>query len=162
MQPLFYSFETIDKAIGSAGKFRSHFTECDFRLTASRRRLCPASLVACGLPFNELAGSKLKSERYCRSTRNRVSLADSSRQNIGDHTSVILFETFVTGHIQAVGVEAKLMQQCCMDVGHIVWTLRRMEADLVGRTVCDPTLDSASCQPNAETMRVVVSSVGTL
>ena len=35
MQPLFYSFETIDKAIGSAGKFRSHFTECDWRTASS-------------------------------------------------------------------------------------------------------------------------------
>ena len=37
-----------------------------------------------------------------------------SCQNISDPIAVVLRETFVTGHIQAVIVEAKLMQQCCI------------------------------------------------
>ncbi len=67
---LVHDSRTADLMIGgvTVGGMRPGLTAIlfVFRLTASRRRLLKADTVACGLPLNNVAGSMLKYEQYCR------------------------------------------------------------------------------------------------
>ena len=68
----------------------------------------------------------------------------------------------MAGHIQPVGIEAELVKDGGMNVGHVVGMLGDVEANLVGGTVNDPPFDTSPGHPNAESIGVVVSSIGVL
>jgi len=69
------------------------------------------------------------------------------------------FESFPAGDLEPTGVETKLSEDGCVDVSDVVSIFRGMKAKLIGGSVDDTTLDSATCHPNAESKDVMVPSI---
>ena len=88
------------------------------------------------------------------------SLRTDSGDDLADRLAVVDLEPFAAGDLELARVEAELVQDRGVDVGHVVAIFDGVEADLVGRAVDDAPLDAAAGQPGAEALRVVVAAVG--
>ena len=71
-------------------------------------------------------------------------------------------QPLAAGDGQAIGIEAKLMEQRGVHVGHIVAVFDRVKTYLVRFSVGDSSLDSAARHPDGEPIRVVIAPVAVL
>src|SRR6185436_13785081 len=85
-----------------------------------------------------------------------------SRNDLIDRIAVIDFKAFATRYLEFPRVEAQLLENCGMDVGDIVTLLDGVKSDFVGRPVRDAALDAATCHPNGESIRMMISAISSL
>ena len=45
-----------------------------------------------------------------------------------------------------------------VQVAHVNWVLRDIEAEVIGRTVCHAALDSTTCHPNGEAAGMMIAA----
>ena len=88
--------------------------------------------------------------------------AERSSQDLMDRRSVINFQAFSAGNLEPARVEAELVQDGRMKVGHVMAILYGVEAKLVGRAVDDAALDPAAGQPGGKTKRVMIAAISAL
>ena len=69
---------------------------------------------------------------------------------------------FWPGNLEPAGIEAKLVQQSRVDIGHVMTILDGVEAELVGRAMDDAPLDPAAGHPGREAERMMVAAVSPL
>ena len=77
-----------------------------------------------------------------------VTLFAGSADDCFDGLAMIDREAFASGHFQAMGVEAHLVEDGRVDVGDVVAVLGRVEAEFVGRAVGDAPFDPAAGEPD--------------
>src|SRR5581483_2152215 len=80
-------------------------------------------------------------------------------EDLLDRLSVVHLETLPPRDFQPAGIEAELMEDGRVEVGHVVAVLRRVAPDLVRRAVNDPAPDAAAGEPGREPVRVVLPAV---
>src|SRR4051812_17482966 len=88
--------------------------------------------------------------------RGHGALLSDPGEDLKDRPAVVDFQSLPAGDLKLMGVEPELMEDGCVDVGHVVAVLDGMEADLVGRAVDDAPLHAAAGQPGGEALGVVV------
>ncbi len=71
-------------------------------------------------------------------------------------------EAFASRNLEAAGIEAEKLEDRGVDVGNIMTILDGVETQLVGGTVDDAPLDSATGQPHGEAVVMMVATVGPL
>src|SRR6478736_8635800 len=71
-------------------------------------------------------------------------------QHLMNHCAKVALQSLAARHFQLARVEPQLMQQCRMNIGHIMRVERGMEAQLVGRTLNRAPLDAAARHPNGK------------
>ena len=71
-----------------------------------------------------------------------------SGDDLVDRQAVVDVESLAAGDFQLAGVEAELLENRGMNVGHIVPVLDRMETNFVRRSVSDPPFDAAAGHPD--------------
>ena len=76
-----------------------------------------------------------------------------------DRLAVVNLEPFAAGDLERARVETKLVQNRRVDVGDVVPVFNGMEADLVGRSVNNATLDAAAGEPGTESLGMMVAAV---
>src|SRR5258706_8931141 len=93
-------------------------------------------------------------------------MAHKQEEELGDNRldrlSEIYVQTFAARHFKLPRVQPELVKHCGMYIGHIVPILDGMEANLIGRSIHDATLDAATSQPYRETKGMMVAAVGAL
>ena len=82
---------------------------------------------------------------------------DVSRNDLLNHLPVIDIQPLPSRHFQLARVQAQLLQNRGVEVGHVVPVLDGVETDLVRGAVGDAALDAAAGQPDAEPGQVVVA-----
>src|SRR5262249_242282 len=87
------------------------------------------------------------------------SLPGESGNDLLDRFAEIDLEALLTGNFESAWIEAKLMQESRVDVGHVMPVLDGVEAEFVRRAVNDPAFDSAAGHPCREAKRMMVASV---
>ena len=75
---------------------------------------------------------------------------------------MVNLQTLAAWDLQAARIEAKLLENRCMDIGHIVPVFDSMEADLVSLAVYDSTSDPAAGHPDGEAIDVMIAAVASL
>ena len=86
----------------------------------------------------------------------------ASCEDFSDRNTVVDLQAFAAGDFQPARVEAKLSQDRGVDVGYVVTVLDRVEADFVGRAVCDTPFDTTTRHPDREAVRVMIAAVRSL
>ena len=85
-----------------------------------------------------------------------------SRDDLLDRFTKVDFQSLLPGNLQPPRIEAKLVQQRGMDVGHVVTIFDGVETKLVGCAVYHAPLDPTAGHPRREAERMVVAAVSTL
>src|SRR3954451_11143942 len=85
-----------------------------------------------------------------------------SRDNVVNDAAVFHLHAFATWYFQAPRIEAKLVQDGGMDVGHVVAILHRRKAELIGRTMDDSAFNAAAGHPYRKTKRMMIAAVSIL
>ena len=82
----------------------------------------------------------------------------SSVEDLPNHLAVVDGEPLAAGDLELAGIEAHLMQDRGMDVGHVVRIFDGVEAQFIGCAVRDSPFDPAAGKPGTESLRVMVAS----
>ena len=85
----------------------------------------------------------------------RVGLGD----NLLDRAAVVDLQPLTAGDFELPGLQAELVQDRRVNVCDIMAVFDSVETDIVSGPVSDPTLDAATRQPGAETLRMMITSV---
>ena len=101
-------------------------------------------------------GNPVSAERY------GVIAGFVSSDDLVNGLAVVDVETLAAGDLQSAGVEAELLENRSMNVGHIVPMLDRVEADFISRSMHDPAFQSAASHPDREAVGVMIAAVGSL
>jgi len=103
------------------------------------------------------------SDHYFKLSRE---IADDERitscDDFGDDAAVFLFQTFATGHGERARLNAKLVEYRRMDIGYVMSVFDCVKAKLIGRAVCDSTLDAAPRHPHTESIRMMIAPIAML
>ena len=66
------------------------------------------------------------------------------------------------GNFKMVGVETHLMQERCVQIGHVVRMLHGMEPQFISGPVHEASFDSSSGHPDAESVGMMIASIRAL
>jgi hypothetical protein len=114
----------------------------------------PTGAVAIGRnSYSQLEDDSLRAAQ--KSPKSPPRLRDDCRNGL----AVIDLQALAAGHLEPVRVEAQLVQDRGMDVGHIVTLLDGVKTNLVGGAVDDTAADAAARQPGTEALRMVVAAI---
>ena len=83
-------------------------------------------------------------------------------QDVSNHVTEVLLQTFVSIDFHAVRIEPQLMKNGRVNVRHIVGIFHRVESDFVRRAVSNPATDATASHPDAESKGMMIAAVGTL
>ena len=86
----------------------------------------------------------------------------ASGDDLPDRFAEIDFQPLVAWNFEPARVEAELVQERGVDVGHVMTIFDGVEADLVGRAMDDAALDPAAGHPDREAERMMVAAVAAL
>src|SRR5262245_59240364 len=84
------------------------------------------------------------------------------RDNFRDRTAVVDLEPFATRNLQSSRVQAQLLQQRRVNVGHIMPILDRVKPNLVGRAMHHALLQPTPGHPDGEAKDVMIPAIRAL
>ena len=68
-------------------------------------------------------------------------------QDVMDRLAVVDVETLAAGHLEALRIDAQLMQHCRVDIRNVVPVFHRVKANFVRSAMHHAGLDPATGQP---------------
>src|SRR5215469_900799 len=87
---------------------------------------------------------------------------ECSRDDRVDRFAVVDVEAFAAGNFELARVETEELEDCGVDVGHVVPFFNGVETNLVGGAVYNTAFDATASHPHREAVRMMVPSVGAL
>lgn len=84
------------------------------------------------------------------------------REYIANHGSVVDFQPFAARNFESAGIEPQLMEDCRVNVGHIMPVFNRMEANFVGGSVDDAPFDPSARHPYRESINMMIATIAAL
>ena len=79
--------------------------------------------------------------------------------NIANRLANVDLEPFLAGNFEPAWIEAKLVQDGRVNIGHVMTVFDGVEAQLIGRAMGDAPLEPAPCHPDREANRIVIAAV---
>ena len=79
-----------------------------------------------------------------------------------NHLAVIDFQSLASGYFQTAIIETQQVQHGRVQVGDVMAFAQGMVAEFVGRTVNIALLQSRTCHPNGEAVRVMIATITAL